>query len=133
MKWRIWQVKLLLILAIRKVKDGTLAGEMFEQQVEKGWQGLVEEATAINKELQISDVCREEVTKKDIKDAIKIHPHAALKKEMMTKEKFQELLKTDLRIPQPYLTINCLAEVRMGARVQLTMHWMKDNFVYGQI
>ena len=121
MKWRVWQEKLLLILAIRKVKEDTLAGEMFEQQVEEGWPGLVEEATAISKELQIPDVCREEVTKKEIKDAIKNHHHAAIKKEMEAKEKCQELLKTDLRIPQPYLASTCLAEARMGARVQLRM------------
>ena len=79
------------------------------------------EATAISKELQIPDVCREEVTKKEIKDAIKNHHHAAIKKEMEAKEKCQELLKTDLRIPQPYLASTCLAEARMGARVQLRM------------
>ena len=36
MKWRVWQEKLLLILAIRKLEEHTLAKEMFEQQLTEG-------------------------------------------------------------------------------------------------
>ena len=121
MKWRVWQEKLLLILAIRRLGENTLAKGMFKQQVQEGWPGLTEEATEISKALRIPDVCREEVTKEEIKEAILNHHHAALKREMEGKEKCGDLLKVDLRQPQPYLASSCLAEARMGARVQLRM------------
>ena len=44
-----------------------------------------------------------------------------LKRKMAGKEECKELLKVDLRVPQPYLASACLAEARMGARVQLQM------------
>ena len=121
MKWRVWQEKLLLILAIRKLEEHTFAKEMFEQQLTEGWPGLTAEATTICKDIGIKDVCREDVSKDDIKTGILNHHHAALKKEMEGKEKCVELLKVDLRTPQPYLASTCLAEARMGARVQVRM------------
>jgi hypothetical protein len=87
MKWRVWQEKFLLTLAIKRLGENTLAKGMFQQQVMEGWPGLTEEATEISKVLRIPDVCREEVTKEEVKEAIMNHHHAALKREMEGKEK----------------------------------------------
>ena len=40
MKWRMWEQKLLLILAIRQQEDKVLAKQVLEEQVELGLQGL---------------------------------------------------------------------------------------------
>ena len=120
MQWLIWEQKLLLILAIRRLEEHTLARQIFDQQLEEGLPGLTEEASRICKEIRIPDVCKEDVSKDDIL-AILNHHHADLKRKMADKEKCKELLKVDLRVPQPYLASACLAEARMGARVQLRM------------
>ena len=116
MLWRIWEEKLLLVLAIRRLEEHTLAREMFEQQVAEGLPGLSEEAARICQEIMIPNVCKEDVSKEEIKEAILNHHHADLKRKMADKEKCKELLKVDLRLASA-----CLAEARMGARVQLRM------------
>lgn len=121
MQWRVWQEKLMLVLAIRQLGDDTLARQVFDQQVAEGWPGLAEEATDICSKIGLPDICLEEVDKKEVKEAIYYHHYAALRKELGNKEKCKELMKCDLRKPQPYLATSCLAEARMGARVQLRM------------
>ena len=43
MKWRIWEAKLILVEAIRRHEGDILYWEIFDQQLEMGWPGLVQE------------------------------------------------------------------------------------------
>ena len=45
MQWLIWEQKLLLILAIRRLEVHTLASQIFDQQLKEGLPGLTEETT----------------------------------------------------------------------------------------
>ena len=47
LQWRIWDEKLLLVLAIRRMEEQTLARDIFEQQLAEGLPGLTEEAARI--------------------------------------------------------------------------------------
>ena len=110
-----------LVPGSQAIYSWALAKGMFQQQVVNGWPGLTEEATRICNEIGLPDVCQEDVTKDEIKEAILNHHHADLKREMRGKEKCMELMMVDLRTPQSYLASTCLAEARMGARVQVRM------------
>ena len=68
MKWRIWEQKLLLVKAIRQLEDNVLAKEVFNQQLEMGWPGLAREATKICQEIGLQDICRKDISKKNIQD-----------------------------------------------------------------
>ena len=57
MQWLIWEQKLLLILAIRRLEEHTLARQIFDQQLEEGLPGLTEETSKICKEIRIPGVC----------------------------------------------------------------------------
>ena len=58
MKWRVWEQKLLLILAIGQQEDEVLAKQVFEEQVELGLPGLAQEATDICSQIGLQDICR---------------------------------------------------------------------------
>ena len=47
MRWRVWERKLLLFLAIRQQGEDVLARQVLEEQVELGLPGLAQEATDI--------------------------------------------------------------------------------------
>lgn len=125
MKWRVWQEKCLLVRAIRRQEEGCLAREMLQEQISRGWPGLAVEVTEICKIIGLKDVCREDVEKEDIKEAIFYHHYASMKAEMSPNgqvlEKLRGLVDRDLTSPQDYLKSSCLAEARMAARVQLNM------------
>ena len=55
MKWRLWELKIQLIQAIRRQEEGQLAREILEEQLEMNWPGLAIEVTDICKEIRIPD------------------------------------------------------------------------------
>ena len=59
MKWRVWEQKLLLILAIRQQDDDdvVLAKQVLEEQVELGLPGLAQEASDICSQIGLADIC----------------------------------------------------------------------------
>ena len=120
MEWKIWQEKLILVQAIRLQEEGGLAKELFQEQVNRGWPGLAQEATLICETIGLKNVCTESVDKKEIKEAIILH-HMVRMKEEMGGEKLKELRMMDLRKPQAWLSTLCMAEARMAARLQLSM------------
>ena len=75
MKWRVWQAKVLLDVAIREQEEGCLAREVWEEQVRMGWPGLAREVKAICKEIGIADITDSQtrIDKDEIKEAIIIN------------------------------------------------------------
>jgi hypothetical protein len=55
MQLRVWKKKLLLVLHLRGLGEGTLAGRVYREQVAKGWPGLAKEAKVICQKLGIED------------------------------------------------------------------------------
>ena len=91
MQWLIWEQKLLLILAIRRLEEHNLARQIFNQKLTEGLPGLSDEASKICLELRIPDVCREEVSKEDIKEEIEIaKPFSHSRKKVV----FQQRMRT---------------------------------------
>ena len=55
MQWRLWEAKILLVLAIWRQEDGCLAREVLQEQVRMGWPGLGSEVQAICQAIGIQD------------------------------------------------------------------------------
>ena len=102
-KWRVWEQKLLLILAIRQQGEDVLARQVLEEQVELGLPGLGQEVTNICSKIGLQDICRgrpDRVTKEKIKEQIFYHHLQHMKEELgALKEKGKELVKVDIRKP----------------------------------
>ena len=125
MRWRVWERKLLLILAIRQQGEDVLARQVLEEQVELGLPGLGREVTDICYKLGLEDICRgrpDRVTKELIKEQVFYHHLKHIKEELNSlKEKGKELAMVDIRKPQEYLASCSLEEARMAFRVQNRM------------
>ena len=125
MKWRVWEQKLLLILAIRQQEEDVLAWQVLSEQVELGLPGLAQEASEICSQIGLQDICRgrpDRVTKEKIQEQIFYHHLKYLKEDLdALKEKGKELFQMDIRKPQEYLASCSLAEARMAFRVQNRM------------
>ena len=119
-KWRIWQEKLLLVVAIKKA-EGTLAKMVMEEQLLMGWPGLCQEVSRICDTIGLPDVCLEDVDKTEIKEAIFWHHYAVMKEEMEPLKKLQQIVKEDLRKPQDFLSTGNLDQCRMAMRLRTGM------------
>ena len=96
MKWRVWEQKLLLILAIRQQGDDVLAKQVIEEQAELRLPGLGQEMTNICFKIGLMDICRgrpDRVSKEKIKEQIFDHHLKHMKEELgILKEKGKELV-----------------------------------------
>ena len=121
MKWRIWREKLMMVDAIRKLDEDTLAKEMFDEQIYLGLPGLTTEVQNICKQIGVSNICQEEVTKEEVEEAIRTHHLKALKIEMEPMKKCKDIKNTDMRKIQTFLTTSNLEESCIGMRIKTYM------------
>ena len=129
MKWRIWEQKLLLVKAIRQLEDNVLAKEVFDQQLEMGWPGLNKEATEICESIGLPDVCRKDVSKQAIQEAVFYDHYKELKQEVAS------FKNDDFRTAQPYMKQNCLEFCRMAFRLRTRQFICRTNMprMYGGV
>ena len=119
MKWRVWQAKLLLVVALREQEEDCLAREVLEEQVRMGWPGLATEAQEICQEIGLPDVTnsKNRVYKEDVKEAIKMN-HLMKLKEQMTGTKLETMKRSDLRERRSYTKLSVEA-ARMAFRLEV--------------
>ena len=120
MAWRVKEAKVLLVMAIRRQEEGGLAREVLEEQLAMGFPGLGQEVTKICEELRIPDASRQEVSKEELKDAIKMNHLASLKAEMVGKIKLEAIARTDMRKEQEYVhwsVEDCRTAFRLQTRI----------------
>ena len=60
MKWRIWEAKILLVLAIWGQEDSCLARQVLQEQVRMGWPGLAREVRNICHKIGLPDATIDE-------------------------------------------------------------------------
>ena len=70
MKYRIWHQKCLLVLQIQCLEEEALARQIYRQAEENGWPGLGQEVREICQEIQIQDINKFNIDKKQLKTAI---------------------------------------------------------------
>ena len=69
----------------------------------------------------MTDICKEDISKQEIQEAIVTHHLKTLKEEMKHLHKCDELIKTDMRTPQAYFSSKSLVKARIGFRIQTRM------------
>ena len=118
MKWRLLEEKVLLLIAIKQQEDDCLAKQVLQEQARMGWPGLAEEVKYICKEIGLPDASQDmvNISKEDVKQAIKMHNVQAMKISMKG-EKLRLLVRSDLRERKEY-TQFCVEECRMAFRLE---------------
>ena len=72
---RIWVEKVMLMLHISRLGDGTLAGKVYKEQKLKKWPGLVEETEMICRELDVQSVHSTKLSTKVYRSKVVIACH----------------------------------------------------------
>ena len=127
MKWRIWESKLLLMMAIKEQEDGVLARQILDQQLEMKWPGLSQEVAAICQEVGLANICQEPMDKKTIKEAIFYNHLKELKIEMKKYQKLDNVSNEDFRSTPPYMKQLCLEQCRMVFRLRTNQFRCRVN------
>ena len=117
MKWRVWQAKVLLVLAIWEQEEGCL--EVLEEQVRMDWPGLTREVQVICKEIGLPDATdsNNRLDKEAVKEAVKVN-HVMNLKEMITGKKLERMKMTDLRERRCYTKLS-VEEARTAFRLEV--------------
>ena len=126
MSWRVKEAKVMLVMAIRQQEEGGLAKEVLEEQLAMGFPGLGKEVAEICKEIGLPDASRQDVSKEEVKEAIRLNHLSALKAEMAGKKKLEALYNSDMKKEQEYVSW-CLEECRMAFRLQNRMFECRSN------
>ena len=127
MKFRVWQEKVLLILAIREQEEGCLAKEVLEEQVRMGWPGLGQEVQEICRQTGLEDATAEEVQldKEAVKEAMKVS-NLKYMKEDMTGAKLDNMRRSDMRLRREYTKL-IVEEARMAFRLEVLQFDCRAN------
>ena len=117
MRWRLWQEKILLVMAIWEQEESCLAREVLTEQVRLGWPGLGAEVRAICLDIGIEYVRQEKVRidKEEVKEAIRLN-HLKYLKEAMQGEKLRTMAMKYMREIRPYTKYH-VGECRMAFRL----------------
>ena len=132
-RWRVYLEKLRLMDAIKRQEEEVLAREVLEQQLVMGWPGLAREVEEICREVGIPNICYKEVDKKTIEDAVFFHHYKALKEEMKSYRKLDDISDGDFRKMQGYMKQNNLEFSRMAFRLRTRQFRCRANMpkLYG--
>ena len=127
MRHRIWQQKILLVLAIWQQEEGSLARQVLEEQVRMDWPGLAREVQEICRQTGLPDVTDKNVIldKASVKDAIKVN-HLQYLKDNMTGQKLEAMKWTDMRDRRPYTKLRN-DECRMAFRLEVLQFDCRAN------
>ena len=119
MKWQVWEQKILLAQAIRQQEEGVMAREVLKEQITMGWPGLAQEVAQICKDILLPDAARYDISKEDIKQAVR-YDHLKSLKLQLKGRKLQEMANSDVSRRQEYTSWS-LMECRMAYRLETLM------------
>ena len=120
MKYRIWKLKVLLVMRIR-MQERSLAKAIHEEQVAMGWPGLAKEVEQICKEIGVKDANKEIVRKEKLEEAVAYADYKEMKEEMNKYVKLQEVKDSDMRQEQDYMHEKAVDKARKAFRLRTKM------------
>ena len=131
MKYRIWTRKLTFVNTIKNMPKGTLAKQIFDEQVKRGWPGLAREASEICQVLDIPNIVRKDVRKTEweklVKQATRNKHEEELKEEVGSKTKLEGIKDEDMKRKE-YFQQKSLEDTRLLFRIRTRMVELKANF-----
>ena len=109
--------------------EGSLAKEIYDEQIAMGWSGLAKEVTEICKKLGVEYVNKKDVGKDELEETMMMANYKELKEDMEKYEKLKDVKNEDFREPQEYLKIQAIDKGRMVFRIRTRMvDKIKMNF-----
>ena len=121
MKYRIWSEKCRLLMRTKDLQEGALAQQVYQQAELNCWPGLGREVKEICQEIQIQDLNKYKISKKEIQNAI-FDTHY---KEMMTKfqqsRKLADIKDDNFRTMQDYFNDRNIGTARMKFKIRTKM------------
>ena len=128
MKQRIWKMKLMTANGILK-KDGTMANDIYNEQMAMSWPGLSSEVKEICQTIGISNLNKNYISKEEIENAVFFHNYKEMKCEMERYRKLEDIKHEDFRKPQNYMESKSVENARMAYRIRCKMvKTFKMNF-----
>ena len=131
MQTRVEKSKLLLLHHIKNLDNSSLAKQVYKEQSEHGWTGLVAECEEILKQWNLNDIF-ENCTKSQWKSAVK--KEAKLKNEdklrtLIKKSSKLEVLKGESYGEKSYISDMKMQDARMNFSLRSRMYDCKMNFL----
>ena len=121
MKWRIWEYKCLLLLRIQSLDEGSLARIIYQEAEEKGWPGLGRDVRDICQEIQIPDLNKYRMAKKEIQRAIEQSHHDDIMTQFQHSKKLEDIRNSDFSHFQEYFNDRDLETSRMKFKIRSKM------------
>ena len=95
-----------MMQAIRRQKEGGLAREVLEEQLQMGWPGLAQEVSQICKCINLPDASRRDLDKEDIKKAVQYDHLKSLKLQLKGKE-LEQMANSDVSTRRAWSLLEC--------------------------
>ena len=128
MKQRIWKLKLMMA---RKIlyQEGSLAHEIYEEQLKHDWPGLAKEVKEICEEIGVKNINEEDVSKEEVDDGIFYHNYKEMKLEICGYKKLEAIKNDDFTELPEYMNDKSLENSRMSFRIKSSLvNRIKMNF-----
>ena len=131
MKQRIWEKKLIFVNFLKSLSSESLAKQIFDEQVKRGWPGLCREAQKICEELGLPNILKESINKNKwdsmVKKATRNNHEEELKAEVESKKKLEAIKEENMRRKE-YFETKSLENTRLMFRIRTRMIDLKANF-----
>ena len=111
MQWRIYEEKCLLLMRIQNLEKGSLAKVIYQEAEDLGWPGLGREVRHICKVINIPDLNRHRMMKKEVQQAIRVSHY----KDMLS------------QFDSPYFNDKNLENSRMKGGATLQFSWTTNR------
>ena len=131
MKHRVEREKLMLVHHLKQMEEGSLARQVYDEQIKNNWPGLATEARVICARLRLEDVNRTECSKLEYKamilKACRREDEVWMRDEMEGKTKTKDLV-TESCLIKDYFGIKSLTKTQEIFRIRTNMNDLKGNF-----
>ena len=120
-KYPIYNEKCQLLLRIKMLDEAALAKQVYQQAETNSWPGLGSEVRQICEEIQIQDINKYNVGKKEIQQAVYEAHYKAMLNLFEKSKKLQDIKNDNFRGMQSYFNDKNLANSRMKFKIRTKM------------
>ena len=121
MKYRIWNSKCQLLLQIKCLDEEALAKQVYEQAEENNWPGLGQEVREICQKIQLPDLNKYTIEKRQIQTAIFEAHHKDMLQQFEKSKKLKDIKDDNFRGLQDYFHDKNLTNARMKFKIRTKM------------
>ena len=121
MKYLIWNEKCQLLVRIKCLEEEALAKQIYKQAEENGWPGLGMEVKYICEQIQIQDINKYDIPKKEIQEAIFEAHYRSMISQFETSKKLKDIRNDNFRQIQEYFKDRNLSNARLKFKIRSKM------------